>query len=365
MKRGIPYYLSLLSIIVGLVFVPIKHVQAVNQCTITIQVNGTTVPQSAVPNGQAVTILIDTTNLMNPSWPTSGPFSMDFGWPNSGVVEHPSGSPDENGVLHFELPKQRAVLNVGSHNYTLKYDVPGDGKTALELCEGSYTVSSTVSGSCSISIDPKFPSVQDTIKATFTNNSDTEMLRIVLNGLQPNRVRETLSGYNDVGKGTITDVPVPNYGVGTYRLIGETHGFVNRCTSDFEVTTTGVSLENQFVELCSFVNPSTGNTNAQEDCRTCVNDQQGIWTAIGCIPATLDGFVKKILPFAMGIGGGIAFLLMLFGALQIMTSAGNPEKLNAGKELVTSAVVGLLLIIFSIFLLRLIGVSILGIPGFK
>jgi len=294
---------------------------------------------------------------MNPTWPTNGTFKLSMP-----LFKYfpPSGSPDARGILQFQIPKTDDALTAGSsHTYTLTYDVPGDGKTALDLCTGSYTISSIVSGSCSLSITPRFPAVKDTIKATFTNNSDTEILRIVLNGLKPNRVRETLSEYNDVGKGTKTDVPVPNYGVGTYRLIGENHSFTNRCTLDFEVTTTGVSLENQFVELCTFVKPS-----AMEDCRSCVNDKEGIWTAIGCIPATLDGFVKTILPFGMGIGGGIAFLLMLFGALQIMTSAGNPEKLHAGSELLTSAIVGLLLIIFSVFLLRLIGAQILGIPGF-
>lgn len=61
----------------------------------------------------------------------------------------------------------------------------------------------------------------------------------------------------------------------------------------------------------------------------------------------------------------LAFMLVLFGALQMMMSAGNPEKLNEGKELVTAAVIGLLFIIFSVFLLRIIGVDILGIPKFS
>jgi len=112
-------------------------------------------------------------------------------------------------------------------------------------------------------------------------------------------------------------------------------------------------------DLCSYTTNSA--------CGTCINNtaNPGIWTAIGCVPTTLNGFMQKILPFGMGIAGGIAFLLILIGGLQIMMSAGNPEKLNAGKELVSSAVAGLLLIVFSMFILRTIGADILGIPGFK
>lgn len=92
---------------------------------------------------------------------------------------------------------------------------------------------------------------------------------------------------------------------------------------------------------------------------------QGAWTAIGCIPTTTSGFISTILTFGMGIAGGIAFLLILLGAFQIMTSTGNPEQLNEGRELVSSAITGLLLIIFSVFILKVIGINILGIPGFS
>lgn len=94
-------------------------------------------------------------------------------------------------------------------------------------------------------------------------------------------------------------------------------------------------------------------------------DGDHVWTAIGCIPTNPTDFIAYLLQFAIGIAGGIAFLLILFGGFQMMTSAGNPERLNSGKELVGSAITGLLLIVFSIVLLKIIGVDILGIPGFR
>lgn len=93
--------------------------------------------------------------------------------------------------------------------------------------------------------------------------------------------------------------------------------------------------------------------------------QEGIQTALGCIPtANTTEFIAWFLRWAIGIAGGIAFLLILFAGFQIITSSGDPEKLKAGRELLTSAIAGLILIIFSVFLLRLIGVEILRIPGF-
>ena len=90
-----------------------------------------------------------------------------------------------------------------------------------------------------------------------------------------------------------------------------------------------------------------------------------IQTAIGCINPSPSGIFEVFFRIGIGIAGGIAFLLIVFGGFQIITSAGNPEKLNEGKEAVSSAIAGLLMIIFSIFLLKIIGVNILGLPGFS
>ena len=78
----------------------------------------------------------------------------------------------------------------------------------------------------------------------------------------------------------------------------------------------------------------------------------------------LTNKINDILKYAMGIGGLIAFILIIIGGLQIILSAGNPDRVKAVKEMITSAIAGLLLIIFAVFILRLIGYDILKIPGF-
>jgi len=86
-----------------------------------------------------------------------------------------------------------------------------------------------------------------------------------------------------------------------------------------------------------------------------------IQTAIGCIPTDPQKLLEKFLPWFMGLAGGIAFFLMLAGAFTILTSAGNPEKVKVGQERLTSAIIGLLFIIFSVFLIRIIGLPIMEI----
>ncbi len=94
-------------------------------------------------------------------------------------------------------------------------------------------------------------------------------------------------------------------------------------------------------------------------------DGETVNTAVGEIPTcNLNAFAAWFMGWAVGIGGGIAFLLILMGGFRIMSSGGNPDQIKAGKEQLTSAITGLLFIIFSVFLLQLIGVEILRLPGF-
>ncbi len=99
-------------------------------------------------------------------------------------------------------------------------------------------------------------------------------------------------------------------------------------------------------------------TSGGTQCGT--RDDPAISTAIGCIRTSPVGLIQDLLKFIIAISGGLAFLMMLLGAFQMITSAGNPETLQAGRDRFQSAIIGLLFVIFAVLLLKIIGVDILG-----
>lgn len=91
---------------------------------------------------------------------------------------------------------------------------------------------------------------------------------------------------------------------------------------------------------------------------------QQVNTAIGPIDTNPTGFVKSIFSLLLGISGGIALILIIISGYRLMASRGNPEQVQGAREMLTSAIVGLLFIILSFVILQIIGVNILHIPGF-
>lgn len=82
-------------------------------------------------------------------------------------------------------------------------------------------------------------------------------------------------------------------------------------------------------------------------------------TALGNITPTPEGFAKWFLENGIRMAGGIAFLFMIYGGFLFMTSAGDPNKLQEATDVITSAIAGLLMIIFSVFILELLGYKVL------
>jgi hypothetical protein len=76
-------------------------------------------------------------------------------------------------------------------------------------------------------------------------------------------------------------------------------------------------------------------------------------------------FIKAMFGIILSVSGGIALLLIIISGYGMIASRGNPEKIQAARERLTAAIIGLVFIIFSIVILQIIGVDILHIPQFK
>lgn len=102
-------------------------------------------------------------------------------------------------------------------------------------------------------------------------------------------------------------------------------------------------------------------------CPKANQDKNGICikidTAIGAISTTPAGFAKSIFGIVLSLSGGIALLLIIMSGYQIMSSQGDPEKVQGAKDTITSTIIGLVFILFSLVVLQIIGVDIIRVPG--
>jgi hypothetical protein len=69
---------------------------------------------------------------------------------------------------------------------------------------------------------------------------------------------------------------------------------------------------------------------------------------------TLPKIIKYIYLFSLGIVGLTAFVSIIIGAVQYITSAGNDSKMGDAKDRITSALLGILILLASVLILRTI-----------
>ncbi|MGB4965743.1 MAG: hypothetical protein WBO77_01385, partial [Microgenomates group bacterium] len=114
-------------------------------------------------------------------------------------------------------------------------------------------------------------------------------------------------------------------------------------------------------KICSNYIPKSKELDA---CKACAQNG-GLLTGVGCIPTDYSHFIGDfLLKFGIGLAGMIALGCIIYSAIMIQTSQGNVEKISQFQDQIKACIFGLLLIIFSIFILQLIGVNILSLPGF-
>lgn len=127
-----------------------------------------------------------------------------------------------------------------------------------------------------------------------------------------------------------------------------------------------VNLENESrgpnkFNLCDQIDPN--NKKARDNCDTCY-ENEGIWTAIGCIPRDAPSIIATLIRVGLSMAGGFGLISILVAGFMYSTSQGDVKRANDAREMMTAAIIGLLFIIFSVAILEFIGVSVLRLPGF-
>jgi len=79
----------------------------------------------------------------------------------------------------------------------------------------------------------------------------------------------------------------------------------------------------------------------------CMED--GVAT-LGCIPVIIQNLISAALAFS----GLVALVLFIYAGATYITSKGDPTKVENAKKTMTYAILGLILIFLSFFIIRLI-----------
>lgn len=78
---------------------------------------------------------------------------------------------------------------------------------------------------------------------------------------------------------------------------------------------------------------------------------------------TPRGIIGRLLPYLFTFGGLILFIMLIWGGFEMLTGAANPKSQEAGKQRMTAAVIGFILLFGSFWLAQLVqtifGISIL------
>lgn len=80
--------------------------------------------------------------------------------------------------------------------------------------------------------------------------------------------------------------------------------------------------------------------------------------------SSTSNLLNNILPNVYIAGGLVIFFMIVFGGFTIIAGAGNPDKIKDGTKTITSAIMGLLVLFTSYWIIQIIqvvtGVSILN-----
>lgn len=87
-----------------------------------------------------------------------------------------------------------------------------------------------------------------------------------------------------------------------------------------------------------------------------------IGVLLGGMPRTGDKYFTGLIVFITTFAGLLLLVYLVYGGLQLLTSGGDPKKVESGKQIITNAFIGLIIIFFAFWLVQIVGLF-LGLEG--
>jgi hypothetical protein len=88
-----------------------------------------------------------------------------------------------------------------------------------------------------------------------------------------------------------------------------------------------------------------------------INTGRGIIEEVAGGQITLGTLVSAILTYVFPIAGIILFFVLLFGGFTLLTSAGNPDQVKKGQQIVVSGLIGFVIIFVSFWVWQLLKIA--------
>ena len=84
------------------------------------------------------------------------------------------------------------------------------------------------------------------------------------------------------------------------------------------------------------------------------NAQLCAGSGLNCQNTSVNGLIKTVINWLLGIAFGVAVLFLIIGGFWYITSAGNEETAEKGKGTAINAIIGIVIIILSYVIINVI-----------
>lgn len=72
--------------------------------------------------------------------------------------------------------------------------------------------------------------------------------------------------------------------------------------------------------------------------------------------ATIGAIINDLVPYIFALAGLLLLFILILGGFELMTSAGDPKKMEAAKGKITNAIIGFIIIFAAYWLVQILEV---------